>query len=99
MEDGGGTGGRGGRRRRWCGRGGGISGAGAADPAGRGHGQGRLLRAVLHPQAEPGRVRAQGSFNSPPRTPFFTDRARQTLSLTTVVSLFKNVAEGGSRMM
>jgi hypothetical protein len=53
MEDGGGTGGRGGRRRRWCGRGGGISGAGAADPAGRGHGQGRLLRAVLHPQAEP----------------------------------------------
>jgi hypothetical protein len=46
-----------------------------------------------------GRVRAQGSFNSPPRTPFFTDRARQTLSLTTVVSLFKNVAEGGSRMM
>jgi hypothetical protein len=37
-------------------------------------------------------------FNSP-RTPFFTDQARQTLSLTTVVSLFKNVAEGGSRMM
>jgi len=46
------------RRRRWRRGGGGTT----SDSAGHGHGHRRLVGAALHPQAEPVRVRPQGTF-------------------------------------
>lgn len=56
----GGSDGPGGCLRRWRGGGGGGAGT-AADPGGHGHGHRRLVGAALHPQAEPVRVRPQGT--------------------------------------